>query len=561
MRFENSHLLWLLLVIPPAMAAFFCWATRARRKLLAQFIQTRLLTALTVGISPVRRKLRFALVILAVALLIAALAQPQHGFDLQEVQQRGLDIVIAVDTSKSMLTADIAPNRLERAKLAALALMQRAGTDRLGLEAFAGDAFLECPLTVDNTAFEQSVQALNVNSIPEGGTDLAGAIDTALSAFKEQDTYKALVLLTDGEDNVDEAAALAAAQKAAKAGLKIFTVGIGTAAGDLIRVTDANGNSDYVRDAQGNVVKSHLNEPLLNQIATATHGFYLHLSGADTMDVLYQRGLAPLPKSEGEAMTIRRYHEQFQWPLAAAILLLLAEMFLPQRKREKKISDSASKTGAVKIAGLAIAICILPHSLFASPSGALQDYKSGNYTNALAEYSKLAEIHTNDLRLVFNAGAAAYRATNYDEALKDFQSVTLSPDLKLQQQAFYNLGNTQYRLGELKFTPDTDGLDAMVETWTNAAQCYAHAVQLNTNDADAAFNFGFVKSQLDLIAQLREAMRRAKMDADDAVRRAEFHRALEIMEQFTQNKIAAKQFQDYTKKLKDIDAIATPNQK
>ena len=559
MRFANSYLLWLLLVVPPAMTAFFWWATRARRKLLAQFIQTRLLTALTVGISPVRRKLRFALVILAVALLIAALAQPQHGFDLQEVQQRGLDIVIAVDTSKSMLTADIAPNRLERAKLAALALMQRAGTDRLGLEAFAGDAFLECPLTVDNTAFEQSVQALNVNSIPEGGTDLVGAIDTALSAFKEQDTYKALVLLTDGEDNVDEAAALAAAQKAAKAGLKIFTVGIGTAAGDLIRVTDANGNSDYVRDAQGNVVKSHLNEPLLNQIATATHGFYLHLSGADTMDVLYQRGLAPLPKSEGEAMTIRRYHEQFQWPLTAAILLLLAEMFLPERKKSKAQSPK-SKVEATTIAAL-IGFLFLPVAAKASPASALQNYKSGNYTNALAEYSKLAEIHTNDLRLVFNAGAAAYRATNYNEALKDFQSVTLSPDLKLQQQAFYNLGNTQYRLGELKFTPDTDGLDAMVETWTNAAQCYAHAVQLNTNDADAAFNFGFVKSQLDLIAQLREAMRRAKMDADDAVRRAEFHRALEIMEQFTQNKIAAKQFQDYTKKLKDIDAIATPSSK
>ncbi|HEY4953042.1 MAG TPA: hypothetical protein VII71_06620, partial [Verrucomicrobiae bacterium] len=147
-----------------------------------------------------------------------------------------------------------------------------------------------------------------------------------------------------------------------------------------------------------------------------------------------------------------------------------------------------------------------------------------------------------------------------DAALKHFQAVTLSPDLKLQQQAFYNLGNTLYRLGELKFTPDADGLGAMEETWTNAAQSYAHAVQLSTNDVDAAFNLNFVRQQMDLIAQLREAMRHAKIAADDAVRRAEFHRALEIMEQLAQNKIAAKQFQDYTKKLKDIDAIATPNQ-
>ena len=141
-----------------------------------------------------------------------------------------------------------------------------------------------------------------------------------------------LVLFTDGEDN-DEGA-LEAAQSAAKAGLKIFTIGIGTAAGDLLRVTDANGNSDYVRDPEGNVVKSHLNEALLQQIAGATGGFYLPLRGANTIDTLYERGLAPLPKSEGKERLVRRYHEQYHWPLAAAILLLLAEMLLPERKRE-----------------------------------------------------------------------------------------------------------------------------------------------------------------------------------------------------------------------------------
>jgi Ca-activated chloride channel family protein len=559
MRFEHPQILWLLLVLPAALAALFWFANRQKQKLLAQFISARLLPVLTTGISPARQKLRFSFLILAVAFLIVALARPQQGFDLEEVSQNGLDIVVAIDTSKSMLTTDIAPNRLERAKLAALELMQTAKADRLGLVAFAGDAFLECPLTIDNTAFQQSVQALNVNSIPQGGTAIAEAINTALTAFKEKGHHKALVLLTDGEDNDSETGALAAAQSAAKDGLKIFTIGIGTAAGDLIRVTDANGNSDYVRDDQGNVVKSHLNENLLQQIAGATGGFYLPLRGADTMDKLYERGLEPLPKSESSEKLIRRYHEQFQWPLTIAILFLLAEMFLPERK-QSKVQSPKSKVETAAVAIL-MAFLFLPIAANASPASALSDYKSGNFTNALSEFSRLAEIQTNDLRLVFNAGAAAYRATNYDAALQNFQLVTLSPDLKLQQQAFYNLGNTLYRMGELKFTPSAEGLDAMVETWTNAAQCYAHAVQLNTNDADAAFNFGFVKSQLDLIAQLREAMRRAKFEADDAVRRAEFHRALEIMEQLTQNKIAAKQFQDYTKKLKDIDAIATPNSK
>jgi Ca-activated chloride channel homolog len=559
MRFENPQIFWLLLVIPPLLAVFFWWAMRSRQKLLMQFVEARLLSTLTVGISPVRRKLRFALIIFAVAFLIVALARPQYGFDSEEVEQNGLDIVAAVDTSKSMLTTDIAPNRLERAKLAALELMQRANTDRMGLIAFAGDAFLECPLTIDNTAFQQSVQALDVNSIPQGGTALAAAINTALTAFKEKDHHRVLVLLTDGEDNDSETGALEAAQNAAKDGMKIFTIGIGTTAGDLIRVTDANGNSDYVRDEQGNVVKSHLNENLLQQIAGATGGFYLPLRGADTMDTLYERGLEPLPKSESAEKLVRRYHEQFQWPLGAAISLLLAEMFFPERKREIKKSGSISKTGIAKTALLAMVFCILPNLIFAAPSDALHDYKSGNFTNALAEYSRLAEIQTNDLRLVFNAGAAAYRATNYDEAFKDFTTVTAAPDLKLQQQAFYNLGNTQYRMGELKFEPDSDALNAMAEAWSNAVQSYAHAAQLNTNDLNAAYNLTFVKNQIDLIARLREVMRQAKMAADDAVRRNEFHQALEIMDQLAQNKIAAKKFQDYIKKLKDIDAIVTPN--
>ena len=555
MRFGHAQILWLLVVIPPALAAFFWWRERTRQKSLTRFIEARLLSQLTVGISPARRKLRFALVILAVAFLIITLARPQRGYDLEEVQQNGLDIVVAVDTSKSMLATDIAPNRLARAKLATLELMQRANVDRMGLVAFAGDAFLECPLTIDNTAFQQSVQALDVNSIPQGGTAIAEAISTALTAFKEKTRHKVLVLFTDGEDNDSEAGALEAAQNAAKAGLRIFTIGIGTAAGDLIRVTDANGNSDYVRDEQGNVVKSHLNEPLIRQIANATDGFYLPLRGANTMDTLYERGLAPLPKSESQEKLIRRYHEQFQWPLAAAILLLLAEMFLPERKRAAKSSVSRPMANAAQIAAV-FAFCILPATAFGSASGALREYQAGNYTNALQEFSRLAEVRTNDLRLVFNAGDAAYRATNFDLAQNLFQQVTLSPDLKLQQQAFYNLGNVQFQ--KAKQAKDLDGLE---QGFDAAAKIYERAVALNTNDVDAVFNLNFAKNAAEYIRQIKAALLRGKSSADAAVRRAEFHRALGIMQDLAQKyKIAEKQFEEFTKKLKDIDDIANPHQ-
>ncbi|HXR46737.1 MAG TPA: VWA domain-containing protein [Candidatus Limnocylindrales bacterium] len=550
MRFGQPHLLWLLLVLP-ALALFFWRASRQRQRLLAQFIQARLLSGLTVGVSPARRKIRVGCLMLAVALLIFALARPQYGFDLQKVEQRGLDIVVAMDTSKSMLAEDIVPDRLERARLAALDLMQRAKTDRLGLVAFAGDAFLECPLTFDNTAFQQCVQNLNVNTLPLGGTSLAAAIRTAQAAFKEGDHFKVLVLLTDGEDNVNSGGALAAAQDAARAGLKIFTIGIGTTQGALL-------NPNQVRDPDGNAVKSHLNETLLGQIAAATGGFYLPLRGANTMEMLYDRGLAPLPKSEGEERLVRRYHEQYQWPLAMAVLLLLAEMLLLERKKST-VRSPQSKIEAPVVAAL-MGVLLLPMVTQASPSSALRQYHTGNYTNALEEFERLAQINTNDLRLVFNAGAAAYRATNYDEALNDFQMATLSPDLTLQAKAFYNLGNTLYRLGEMQFEPDTEGLNAIEDRWQQALKSYGHAAELNTNDADAAYNLAFVKQQIGLIAGLREAMRRAKLAADDAVRRNEYHRALEIMESLN-NPIAAKKFQDYMKKLKDIDAIITPPQR
>src|SRR6266567_9580353 len=177
MTFANPNMLWLLLVFPPALLGFFWWSFRKRQTLMTQFIQARLLPGLVSGISTRRQNFRLACLVLAVASIIVALARPQWGFIWEEVKLRGVDIVVAIDTSKSMLAEDIAPDRLTRAKLAALELMQLARSDRLGLVAFAGTAFLQCPLTIDDAAFRQSVEALDVNIIPQGGTALAEAIE------------------------------------------------------------------------------------------------------------------------------------------------------------------------------------------------------------------------------------------------------------------------------------------------------------------------------------------------------------------------------------------------
>jgi Ca-activated chloride channel family protein len=493
MNFGSPHMLWLLLILLPALLAFFWWASTKRRQLIEQFIQARLLSALTSGISSRRRKLRFSLFFLAVAALVMALARPQWGFSWQEVKQRGVDIVVAIDCSRSMLAQDIAPNRLTRAKLAALELMQRARTDRLGLVAFAGSAFLACPLTIDDAAFSQSVDSLSPNSISQGGTAIADAIEAALGAFKEEENYKVLVLMTDGEDH--DSGALEAARKAAAAGLRIYTIGIGTPKGELIRITDSQGKTDYVRDAQGNVVQSHLNEELLKTIAGAGEGgFYLPLRGAKTIETLYEEGLSKGPKSEHQEKLVKQYHERYHWPLGAAILLLIAEMLLPERRREARVRSAAQRavSRAAAAATMVAVLMILPSAFAASPATALRDYKDGKYDQALKQYEQLLEKKSDDPRLHFNAGAAAYRNGKFDEARKQFDEAANSPDLNLQQRAYYNRGNSLYWLGEQ--APDPQ---ARTENWEKALQDYDLSLKLNSQDADARHNQEFVKRRLE----------------------------------------------------------------
>jgi Ca-activated chloride channel family protein len=568
MTFANPNMLWLLLAIPPALVAFFWWAGRTRQRLVTQFIQARLLPTLTVGISATREKIRVGCLVLAVVCLILALARPQWGFDWEEMQQRGLDIVVAIDTSKSMLAQDIAPNRLARAKLAALELMQRARSDRLGLVAFAGSAFLQCPLTIDDAAFRQSVEALNVNIIPQGGTAIAEAIDTALTAFKEADNYKVLVLFTDGEDH--DSGALEAAEKAAKAGMRIFTIGIGTAEGELVRIQNAQGGGDYVRDEQGNVVKSHLNEQLLRQIAGATeNGFYLPLRGAKAIDTLYDQGLAKLPKSQHQEKFVRLYHERYHWPLAAAIILLVAEMLFPERKRDPKARRAAARSSQPALpAAVTLLLLLLPTALQGSPAGALREYQAGDFDQAVKEYEQLLKRKGDDPRLHFNAGAAAYRSRQFEEAAKQFNATQKSPDVKLQGQAYYNEGNALFRLGESN--PD---LKKREDSWGKALRSYESAIKLAPEDTDAKYNHEYVTRKLEELKQQQqqqgqpkktepsEEAKKAKAAADEAVRRREYSKALEIMEkQLAQDPTTSyySQFIDRLKGVKGVQETGKP---
>lgn len=554
MGFEHPHLLWLLLLAVPALTVFFWWAWRTKRRLISRFVQSRLLANLTVGVSARRQKARMVLLVISIALLIVVLARPQWGFSWEEAKQRGLDIVVAIDTSRSMLAEDVTPNRLTRARLAALDLKKLARTDRVGLVAFAGTAFLQCPLSFDEEAFRQSLNALDVNIIPQGGSVLAEAIQTAQAAFKEKnDNHKILVLFTDGEDH--DGTAVDAAKAAAKEGMRIFTIGVGTANGELLRITDGKGRSDFIRDAQGNVVKSRLDEKLLRQVAEAVDGFYMLLSGANTIELLYERGLAPLPKTELSSRRIKRFHERYQWLLGLTIVLLLLEMFLPERKRvQRSEAMLAATTNAElrKAVALLLLLLAIPALAGQSPSQALKRYQAGDYTLARLDYEQLLQRKPNDLRLHFNVGAAAYQAQDFELALAHFTAVLTTQDLSLQQRAYYNRGNALFRLGE-----DVSDSDRKQELWKEAISSFQSALKLNPQDADAQCNLAVVKQRLERFLWELEQQKAA----NEAVTRRQYQRAHDIM--LEQLKTASRKEQasdkaQYVKRLEDIIQIDTP---
>ena len=250
----------------PILVAFLVWAHRRRERDLAAFVAAALLPAVAPERDPRRRTLRAAIVVVAVLCLALALGGPMWGFRWEEVRRQGIDLVIAIDTSRSMLATDVKPNRLARAKLAVQDLVAELHGDRVALVAFAGSAFLQCPLTLDYGAFTQSLDAVEVGLIPRGGTALTAAIDTSLDAFEgRQGSNQAVVLITDGEDH--EGDVKEAAKRASERGVKIYAVGIGTTEGELIPA-----ESGYVKDRAGQVVKSRLDEETLKQVAVATGG-------------------------------------------------------------------------------------------------------------------------------------------------------------------------------------------------------------------------------------------------------------------------------------------------
>jgi Ca-activated chloride channel family protein len=505
---QFAHSIWLLAGVAACgiLALSFYHFQKKSTAALHKFASGHLLEKLTQGVSPRKRMIKRVILVLAVAAIFVALARPQMGFQWKEVKRKGIDILIAVDTSKSMLAEDVKPNRLERSKFGIMDFVSKLEGDRVGLLPFAGTAFLMCPLTLDYDAFRNSLEALDTEIIPQGGTDLASAIDEAEAAFQNDANHKILVLVTDGEDLEGEA--LSAATEAKNRGLTIFTVGVGTPSGELIPLISGGKNGAFVKDEKGRPVKSSLDETMLRKIAETTGGRYEPLGQqAEGLEAIYREKLSLVPKQDLAERMQRVPIERFQWPLMLALILLLAEFAISDRKRNRKnfpviktayrrIPKMGRAAGATSIAVLVLlAIVFLGfRGAHASPGSAEAAYKAGNFDLAVEGYKSETEKAPEDPQLQFNLGTAAYKGKQYPEALKSFERSLNVQDINLQNQSYYNMGNTLYRQGE---RTEKQNPQETIKNWQASIKVYENALKLKPEDQDAKFNRDFVKKRLE----------------------------------------------------------------
>jgi Ca-activated chloride channel homolog len=487
-RFSDPY--WLLAGVLTCLMLIGIWRAYDLRQhaALAQFVAPHLRHRLTSSVSAVRRWIQRGLLLGCVLALCAALAGPLIGYHWEQISRRGNEVVFAIDTSRSMLTPDVKPNRLARAKLAIDDMARELDGDGIGIVAFAGSAFLVCPLTLDYGAFHQSLDAIDVHTIPHGGTNIPSAILAARTALsRHPGSDRILILVTDGE-NLEGDALAAAKDAVSQGGLKIYTVGVGTAQGDLIPVPPDQGGG-FVRDDKGALITSQLDEAGLTAIATATGGAYVHLGDqGEDFESFLRTVFASVTKHDLIYRQQKIYNQRYQWPLAASLITLLASLVVGTRRSRSRQASAVSRTVTVSAASVVMAALLIP-----------MRSESADQAN---DPSAMRDARTPVVQ--YNAGTSAYRAGQFSQATQSFQqSIKVAPSndakrLGDQEDAYYNLGNTLYRAGQQlqKSAPQE-----AIQKWTEAVKAYDTALQLRGNDADSKYNRDFVNRQIDALRQ------------------------------------------------------------
>jgi tetratricopeptide (TPR) repeat protein len=481
LQFEHPEYLWFLLLIPALGAGFFflnLWQKERIRK----FIEINLIPQLAPEASLAMRVIKQLLVLLALACLILTIANPQVGTRLEDVKREGIDLFVALDVSLSMKSEDIRPSRLEKAKRDVSELLRKLSGDRVGMIVFAGDAFVQFPLTSDYAAADLFLSAIDVDAVPIPGTMIGSAIEVALKSFsKDAPTQKAIVVVSDGENT--EGDVMGAVEDAKKAGVQIYSVGMGTPDGGPIPVYNQNGDrTDYKRDQSGSIVLSKLDETMLQQIASTTGGTYHRAtSGGNEIGDIFKE-LSSLEKVEFGTKQVTGYETRYQYPLAFAILFLIFDLMLSAKRskfvaRLKKFLPAA----VALFCFILFSRSLTAQTVRSHVSEGNQVYKKGRYTDAEVEYKKALEKDPKSKEAQFNLGNSYYKQQRFDEALREYgNSGTAMKSPEERAETYYNVGNSLYSSNKFQ----------------EAVEAYKRSLKLNPNDNDTRYNLQMARTKL-----------------------------------------------------------------
>ncbi|MBT7629245.1 MAG: VWA domain-containing protein [Desulfobacula sp.] len=440
MKFASPYLLNLLWGLIPVLG-IMAYGILKRKKILAEFTGTNMIASLVPGFDPQKRWIKTSLIIISFGFAIVALSLPQWGYRWEKTNQKGVDIMIALDCSKSMLAQDIKPNRLERAKREIIDLLRMMKSDRAGLVAFSGRAILQCPLTLDHEAFNIFLKVLEPGYLPVGGTNLDHAIKEAYNGFeKESDTQKAIIIITDGEStsgDVEETA-----REMAKQGIKIFSIGVGSSQGAPI--PDAKGG--FKEDTSGNIILSKVDTKTLEKLAAMTGGTHVRsVAGDMDLDLIYKDKI--LGTMERKTLTSGKqkiWENRYQWFLFPCVVLLLIEFILSSKKRLRGLSI------IVFAIGLSIFVFqkepVYAQSVTSSVNSGIKAFEELNYEQAKTHFIDAQLKDPENARLYYNIGVAAYMNNEFEQAKTNFMEAAKTKDIKLAHDARYNLANTYYRM-------------------------------------------------------------------------------------------------------------------
>ncbi len=493
MHFGNPTVLYGLFALP-FVVLFFVWVFKRKKRLLSRLGSWDLVQRLIDSTSRSKQVTKVMLLIIAIGLLLFSMSRPQYGSIERPIRRKGVDIFIAIDTSVSMLAQDIKPNRLARAKEQLKGLIHRLRGDRVGIITFAGTAFVQCPLTLDYGLAQNILDTVEVDSVPVQGTAIGTAIHTATKAFERSAKgEKVLVLLTDGEDHDTDP--IGAAKQAAKEGIKIYSIGIGSEKGEPIRLPDGS----FKQDTEGHTVNSRLDLALLQKLAQITGGKTIKANpkGSLELDAIYS-DIGLIQKKPLRSRTYTIYEERFQYFLLPVILLLIIDMLMSDRKRTVQ-----------KVATLMLIIPFLfgfklTDSLSNLTHAGNVAYKNKKFDKAL-EFYKNAQVESPEApELHFNIGNVLLGKKKYDEAIKEYERASaIFKDPARMAAAHYNIGVAQYRtaqrLASMGKLPDA------IKKLGEAMASNQLAMKRNPTDPDPKFNYEQCKR---LLKQLMEKMKK-----------------------------------------------------